>query len=131
MASICRYVTSDGQVTFARGLGKRECEDISETATWYEDEWKPYSSTSFLPEDMQFPMNDNKDATLELRDRENYRNSIWAQQGEEELIRQNAAFGANQGLLGDMTYAPQPEGYNYSPGTMRNEEMIARTIAPT
>lgn len=129
MASICRYVDSQGQVVFKRGLGKQQCSDISGgQGEFFEDPWKPHwFNLPFQPEENLFPINRNKEVTLELRDRENLRNNIWQQAGEEELLRQNAAFGANQGLMGDMSYAPQLEGFDFSPGTVWNQDMLDRT----
>jgi hypothetical protein len=144
MASICRWVypeghKSAGTVAFKRGLGKKECMEIGgKDAQWFEDEWKPNWPTGYGPEDMQYPMNANKDATLELRDRNNYVNSIWAQQGEEALIRDRANFGfspdstgfypgagANGGdLQGRMTVPPQPQGHDFSPGTIWHQDML-------
>ena len=144
MASICRWVYPEGHraagtVGFKRGIPKRECMEMGESAQWFEDEWKPnFPSNLFGDEADQFPMNDNKDATLELRDRDNYRNSIWAQQGEEALLRDRSNFGfspdstgfypgagPNGGdLQGRMTVPPQPEGYDYSPGSVRHQEML-------
>ena len=144
MASICRWVypeghKSAGTVAFRRGVGKQECMEIGgKDAQWFEEEWKPNWPTGYGPEDMQYPMNANKDATLELRDRDNYRNSIWAQQGEEALIRDRANFGfspdstgfypgagANGGdLQGRMTVPPQPQGHDFSPGTIWHQDML-------
>ena len=144
MASICRWVYPEGHraagtVAFKRGLGKKECMEIGgKDAQWFEEEWKPNWPTGYGPEDMQYPMNANKDATLELRDRNNYVNSIWAQQGEEALIRDRANFGfspdstgfypgagANGGdLQGRMTVPPQPQGHDFSPGTIWHQDML-------
>jgi hypothetical protein len=144
MASICRWVypeghKSAGTVAFRRGVGKQECMEIGgKDAQWFEEEWKPNWPTGYGPEDMQYPMNANKDATLELRDRNNYVNSIWAQQGEEALIRDRANFGfspdstgfypgagANGGdLQGRMTVPPQPQGHDFSPGTIWHQDML-------
>ena len=144
MASICRWVYPEGHraagtVAFKRGLGKKECMEIGgKDAQWFEEEWKPNWPTGYGPEDMQYPMNANKDATLELRDRNNYVNSIWAQQGEEALIRDRANLGfspdstgfypgagANGGdLQGRMTVPPQPQGHDFSPGTIWHQDML-------
>ena len=90
MASICRWVypeghKSAGTVAFRRGVGKQKCMEIGgKDAQWFEDEWKPnFFQVPGSSEADQFPKNANKDATLELRDRNNYVNSIWGQQGEE------------------------------------------------
>ncbi len=144
MASICRWVYPEGHraagtVAFKRGLGKKECMEIGgKDAQWFEEEWKPNFGTGWLPEEEQPPYNDNKDATLELRDRNNYVNSIWAQQGEEALIRDRSNFGfspdstgfypggAPDGgdLQGKMTVPPQPQGHDFSPGTIWHQDML-------
>jgi len=149
MASICRWVypeghKSAGTVAFRRGVGKQECMEIGgKDAQWSEDEWKPHWVNRWLPEADQFPKNANKDATLELRDRDKYRNSIWGQMGEEALLRDRANFGfspdstgfypggAPDGgdLQGRMTVPPQPQGNDFSPGTIWNQDMLNTSAA--
>jgi len=139
MASICRYVDTNGTVVFKKGLGKEACTNIGgNDAQWYEDEWKPYTfQVPGTPIEDQFPRNAQRDATLELRNREATRNNIWQQMGEEDLLRQNAAFGRNQGLDRNIfeqdgqqrlqTYSPQPEGYDFSSGSIWERDMLDRT----
>ena len=139
MASICRYVDTNGTVVFKKGLGKEACTNIGgDDAQWYKDEWKPYTfQIPGTPIEDQFPRNAQRDATLELRNREALRNSIWTQEGEEDLIRQQADFGfspnrvgyyANQpNIAGTMTVPPQPEGYDFSSGSIWERDMLDRT----
>ena len=137
--SICRYVSKDGVVTFKRGLTKDACNNLSENALFTEEPWEPHAMPTGDTRGMALPWSEGKDLTLDLEKRQAYRDNLWQQMGEEDLIRQDAAFGRNQGLNRNIfeqdgqkrlqTYSPQREGYDYSPGTKRHQEMLARTAA--